>query len=135
MRSTEYIPNEPIWILLVNFDCENPKARNYACWFNELKYSQEEVRFDKRDRKKEGKKSILEPIKFVPTTSLKISKNNGYKWWFVFDLANGHAPCRRYLWFFETRSKAREFKKIHKKIPTHVPYSKPFLFQMSANGG
>jgi hypothetical protein len=48
--------------------------------------------------------------------------------WLVFDLANGHATGRRYVWWFETRRAAESHIYHHKQLKNSVPLSKPKRF-------
>ncbi len=44
--------------------------------------------------------------------------------WVCFDESNGHKESKRYLWWFDTKKKAKEHRKWHKKMD-YAPLSQP----------
>lgn len=48
--------------------------------------------------------------------------------WLLFDTANGDEKTRRYLWWFDSRQKAREFKKEHEKYANHYKLHGPVKY-------
>lgn len=52
--------------------------------------------------------------------------------WVLIDLDNGHERSKRYLWWFETRALAREFKRHHKETyPNGATLSAPIQYRAS----
>ena len=49
--------------------------------------------------------------------------------WFLFDLSNGHAPVKRYVWWFDTKKDALAFLKHHNRSPHASELSEPQLWQ------
>ena len=45
--------------------------------------------------------------------------------WLLFDLVNGHKGYRRYVWWFDSKREAAEFKREHKKLPFAADLSAP----------
>lgn len=50
--------------------------------------------------------------------------------WLVFDLNNGHAPVKRYVWWFDTKTDALKHIKHQKRIEHSAELSKPYLFTL-----
>ena len=48
--------------------------------------------------------------------------------WLVFDLDNGHAPHKNYVWWFETKELALEHIKWQKKQKHAASLSEPMKF-------
>ena len=49
--------------------------------------------------------------------------------WLVFDLCNGHAPVKRYVWWFDTKKDALAHIKFQRKNPTNAWLSEPQLWR------
>jgi len=49
--------------------------------------------------------------------------------WLVFDLSNGDPASRRYVWWFDSLSAARRFKRDHNKRQYASVLSKPFRYK------
>ena len=52
-----------------------------------------------------------------------------YPIWLVFDLGNGHAPTKRYVWWFDSKKDAREHVKFYRQNPDNVKLSEPICFE------
>ena len=48
--------------------------------------------------------------------------------WLLFDLSNGHKQSLRYVWWFQTRKEAREYKKHVKKNRYTADLSNPIKY-------
>lgn len=48
--------------------------------------------------------------------------------WLVFDLNNGHAPTKRYVWWFDTRKAALEHIRFQRKNEFAAKLSRPMRF-------
>lgn len=48
--------------------------------------------------------------------------------WLVFDQSNGHAPVKRYVWWFDTRQAAREHMKHQRKMKYCAELAGPVKF-------
>ena len=48
--------------------------------------------------------------------------------WLLFDTSNGHAPTRRYVWWFDTRKDAVREKKWKNSNEENVKLAGPFRF-------
>ena len=49
--------------------------------------------------------------------------------WLVFDLSNGHAPVKRYVWWFDTRKDALAHIKHQRRHINNAPVSAPVRFK------
>jgi hypothetical protein len=45
--------------------------------------------------------------------------------WLLFDLNNGHEGSKRYVWWFDTKKQASDFKREHKTKPNAATLSAP----------
>ena len=48
--------------------------------------------------------------------------------WLVFDLCNGHAPGKRYVWWFDTRKDARDHIAWQRRDKRHAELAGPVKF-------
>lgn len=53
----------------------------------------------------------------------------GKKVWLLFDLSNGHRITRRYVWWFDTKKEAKDFRKEHVKQVLSSELSKPVPYK------
>lgn len=55
--------------------------------------------------------------------------------WLLFGLSNGHAPTKRYVWWFDTKRDALRYRAHHYTYPNAAPLSKPVRFEPSKGRG
>ena len=53
--------------------------------------------------------------------------------WLLFDTDNGHAPHKRYTWWFDTKKDALAHKRWQKKQPNSARLSGPYPFKPAKN--
>lgn len=51
--------------------------------------------------------------------------------WLLFDLDNGHEGSKRYVWWFDTKRQAADFKREHRKKPFAASLSVPVKADLS----
>ena len=53
------------------------------------------------------------------------------KFWILIDLSNGDENSRQYLWWFESKKKAKEHRKHQMTLPNNAELSKPIKVKAS----
>lgn len=112
--NTEYLPGHarPIYVLISGTDVWN---RCYANWFTSAKERQRYKLW-----RSDGDAIIWQTVTLEPG-----APNAENAAWLLFDLSNGHAETKRYVWVFPDYEHAVQHRREQYKNPNHAALSEP----------